>query len=55
VCRRAERETVALSSREPIGPHVISYLNRLSDGLFVMARYENKKNALPDVTWDSRA
>jgi cob(I)alamin adenosyltransferase len=55
VCRRAERETVALAGREPIGPHVISYLNRLSDALFVMARYENKQNALPDVTWDSRA
>jgi cob(I)alamin adenosyltransferase len=55
VCRRAERETVALSRREPVGAHVISYLNRLSDALFVMARYENKKNALPDVTWDSRA
>jgi cob(I)alamin adenosyltransferase len=55
VCRRAEREAVALSGRESVGPHVLSYLNRLSDALFVMARYENKKNALSDVTWDSRA
>jgi cob(I)alamin adenosyltransferase len=55
VCRRAERETVGLSNREAVGPGVVSYLNRLSDALFVMARYENRTHAVPDVTWDSRA
>jgi cob(I)alamin adenosyltransferase len=30
-------------------------LNRLSDALFVMARYENKRRGVPDVLWDSRA
>jgi cob(I)alamin adenosyltransferase len=55
VCRRAERLAVSLSREEPVGPLVIRYLNRLSDALFVMARYENKRRGVPDVTWDSRA
>ena len=55
VCRRAERETIALSRSEPIGAFVIRYLNRLSDALFVMARYENHVREIPDVLWDSRA
>jgi len=55
VCRRAERLVLALSRREPIGPFVLSYLNRLSDALFVMARYENHRRGVPDVLWNSRA
>jgi len=55
VCRRAERLLVALARKEAIGPWTIQYLNRLSDALFVMARYENKKRGAPDVLWDSRA
>jgi cob(I)alamin adenosyltransferase len=55
VCRRAERRVIALSRLEPVGPHTIVYLNRLSDALFVMARYENAKRGVPDVLWDSRA
>jgi cob(I)alamin adenosyltransferase len=54
VCRRAERLLVALAREEPVGPHTIQYLNRLSDALFVMARYENKTRGVDDVTWDSR-
>jgi len=38
-----------------VGPFAIKYLNRLSDALFVMARYENKQRGVPDVCWDSRA
>ena len=55
VCRRAEREVIHLSRHEPIGPWVVRYLNRLSDALFVMARYENLKRGVPDVLWNSRA
>jgi len=55
VCRRAERRVFALSRTEPVGPHTIVYLNRLSDALFVMARYENAKRGVPDVLWNSRA
>ena len=51
VCRRAERATVALAESEKVGEFVIPYLNRLSDLLFVMARFENKKSNLNDVYW----
>lgn len=52
VCRRAERLAVALSEKteERISPAVVKYLNRLSDFLFVAARYSNDKGA-SDVLW----
>jgi cob(I)alamin adenosyltransferase len=55
VCRRAERLVVALSREEAVGADTVRYLNRLSDALFVLARYENKRAGVPDVLWDSRA
>jgi len=55
VCRRAEREAIALSHHEPIGPLAIKYLNRLSDALFVMARYQNHADGIGEVYWNSRA
>lgn len=51
VCRRAERAVVALSRRENVNPHVLAYLNRLSDLLFVLARYVNKAARKPEATW----
>lgn len=51
VCRRAERHTVELAREEPIGAHVLQYLNRLSDALFVLARYQNYKSGVEDVYW----
>jgi len=55
VCRRAERLVVTLARLEPVGAQTVAYLNRLSDALFVMARYENRKKQVPDILWDSRA
>jgi cob(I)alamin adenosyltransferase len=55
VCRRAEREAVALSREDAIGTFVIPYLNRLSDALFVMARYENHQRQVAEPLWDSHA
>ncbi|MDI9631753.1 MAG: cob(I)yrinic acid a,c-diamide adenosyltransferase [Acidobacteriota bacterium] len=55
VCRRGERRVVGLARAERIGPWVIPYLNRLSDALFVAARWENRRQGVPDVLWDSRA
>jgi cob(I)alamin adenosyltransferase len=55
VCRRAERLLVGLSREEAVGEFTVRYLNRLSDALFVMARYENKRRGVPDLLWDSRA
>ena len=55
VCRRAERVMVGLAEKEPIGEHVVPYLNRLSDLLFLMARYQNKVAGVDETLWDSRA
>jgi len=55
LCRRAERRVVALAREEAVGEQVVRYLNRLSDALFVMARYENLERGVGDVLWDSRA
>ena len=55
VCRRAERLLVTLMRDEPVGAQTLPYLNRLSDALFVMARWENRARGVPDVLWDSRA
>jgi cob(I)alamin adenosyltransferase len=48
VCRRAERLVVALGSDEA---GVVTYLNRLSDYLFVAARFANKRQGVEDVPW----
>lgn len=51
VCRRAEREAVALSASAPVDPAVLIYLNRLSDWLFALARAENALHGTPDIEW----
>lgn len=51
VCRRAERQATALARDEAIGPTVLPYLNRLSDALFVMARFENHERGFPEPLW----
>jgi cob(I)alamin adenosyltransferase len=52
VCRRAERTAVQLAdtASEPVGAAALKYLNRLSDLLFVAARWANAKGA-DDVLW----
>ena len=55
ICRRAERKVVALAREEAVGAYVIPYLNRLSDALFVMARYENHERGVAEPLWDSHA
>jgi cob(I)alamin adenosyltransferase len=51
VCRRAERTVVRLSRNEDIGEGITIYLNRLSDLLFVMARYANHAANVPETKW----
>ena len=51
VCRRAERSIVALSRDEPVDPVALAYVNRLSDLLFVLARYQNQKGGSPEERW----
>lgn len=51
VCRRAERAMVALQADPPLEPDLIVYVNRLSDLLFVMARYVNFRADIPEIEW----
>ncbi|MEW6755777.1 MAG: cob(I)yrinic acid a,c-diamide adenosyltransferase [Candidatus Latescibacterota bacterium] len=51
VCRRAERQGWVLATQEAVNPHVLSYLNRLSDLLFVLARAANGGGE-GDVLWE---
>lgn len=53
VCRRAERDVVTLSKKEPLSPLCIQYLNRLSDLLFVLARVVNHRKGQPEQEWHS--
>ena len=50
VARRAEREAVDLAADEPVNPHAIKYLNRLSDWFFCAARIANDEGRA-DVLW----
>jgi cob(I)alamin adenosyltransferase len=52
VCRRAEREVVALKNSVTIGENIIIFLNRLSDLFFVLSRFENKVSNHPDIIWN---
>ncbi|HET7542398.1 MAG TPA: cob(I)yrinic acid a,c-diamide adenosyltransferase [Polyangiaceae bacterium] len=54
VCRRAERRTLTASHSSAIRSEVLIYLNRLSDLLFVLARYENHVAGLSDIPWRAR-
>jgi cob(I)alamin adenosyltransferase len=51
ICRRAERFVVKLSRKEKIGHLCIVYLNRLSDLLFVMARFANHTDGRQETPW----
>jgi len=55
ICRRAERSAMSLARGEEIGPTVLPYLNRLSDALFVMARYENHERGVTEPLWEPGA
>jgi len=54
VCRRAERLVVALQDSSPATASSIAYLNRLSDYLFVAARFANRRAGVDDVPWTRR-
>lgn len=55
VCRRAERICVDMQQQEQyIEPLVIKYLNRLSDYLFVLARYIGHLMQVPEIPWVPR-
>lgn len=51
ICRRAERQLVALHNTCPLHADVLIFINRLSDLLFVLARYMNKSSQTTDIFW----
>lgn len=53
VCRRAERGMRSLHEAEPLRAEVLAYVNRLSDLLFTMARYENAQRGVEEPIWRS--
>ena len=54
VCRRAERRMVTLSESQDISEYALPYINRLSDWLFTLARYENMRAGEPESKWSLR-
>ena len=53
VARRAERQCVSLSRHEVINESILRYMNRLSDLFFILARYMNRQQSVPEVHPDS--
>ena len=51
IARRAERQLVSLMQKETVDGAIVTYLNRLSDLLFTMARYVNYVEKKKEVTW----
>jgi cob(I)alamin adenosyltransferase len=54
VCRRAERQVVALAANEPVEQIITIYLNRLSDYLFVLSRKIALDLSVAEVIWEAR-
>lgn len=51
VCRRAERKAIALARQSYVDPALLGYLNRLSDYLFIAARYLNFIRGIDEIVW----
>lgn len=51
VCRRAERRVLDLTAESYVDPALLRYLNRLSDYLFILARYLNFVSGTEEITW----
>lgn len=54
VCRRAERDIVHLNTLEKIDSQIVVYMNRLSDFLFVLARWVNFKKGVVEPLWEKK-
>lgn len=52
--RRAEREVVSLGERELVKPQILTYLNRLSDYLYMLARQVNYQEGIKEELWRGR-
>ena len=52
ICRRAERDILALSREEPLNPCLLKYVNRLSDVFFVLSRWVGKRLGEKEYLWE---
>ncbi|MDF0644066.1 MAG: cob(I)yrinic acid a,c-diamide adenosyltransferase [Nitrospira sp.] len=52
ICRRAERVCIRLAKEETVDPQMNKFLNRLSDALFVLARWAAKQRGEPEFLWE---
>lgn len=55
MCRRAERRILALAEKEYVDPQLLAYVNRLSDYLFIAARYLNFVAGVAEIVWKPKA
>jgi cob(I)alamin adenosyltransferase len=55
VCRRAERCILRLAEEAPVDTRVTEYFNRLSDYLFILARYINHHSGINEIIWNKDA
>jgi len=55
VCRRLERRLISLHKQVDLDQNILVYINRLSDFLFVFARYMNKKSGCDDIAWINKS
>lgn len=51
VCRRSERRIISLAEAEYVSPALLEYINRLSDYLFILARYFNFLQGVEEIVW----
>jgi cob(I)alamin adenosyltransferase len=54
VCRRVERKVVSLNQITPVNVQILIYLNRLSDLLYMLARFVNKTSNVPEIIWNGK-
>jgi len=54
ICRRAEREVIALNQAASLRETILHYINRVGDLLFVLARAVNHENGVSDVVWSKK-
>lgn len=55
ICRRAERWLVTLQQADAVNPEAARYMNRLSDHLFVLARFANQRAGIGETRWQRPA
>jgi cob(I)alamin adenosyltransferase len=54
ICRRAERKIITVNTTDNVNAEILIYINRLSDLLFILARFENYSNSTTEIEWKPR-